>query len=897
MAQPLTILIIDDSPEDRQVYRRYLQQEREYNYEIIEQELGEDALALCQTSLPDGILLDFLLPDSDGLEFLVELQKIAQENMPAVVMLTGYGSEDIAVQAMKSGVHDYLVKGETTGERLRSTLYSAIKKAQLSAELRRSEERLRESQKLIERIAETTPGILYVYDLVERRNVYLNKKVTNLLGYTPQSIQALGKEFLTQIMHPDDLAQLPAVFGQFDSVADGEVVEHEYRMRHANGEWRWFQSRNSIFNRNADTSPRQIVGTAFDITTRKRTENELRDSNERFRLAAAAVNSLIYDWNIQTNQVTRTEALTRILGYSLEEAEPTIEWWQQHIHPDDLELVLQKFQNIVAKQNQYTIEYRVRHKNNQYLYVLDQGIITRNHLGEAVRVVGSTTDISDRKYAEVALRQSEAKFRRIVESNIVGIYFGDFSGQIYEANNAFLEMLGYTHAELEAGSLRWDRMTPQEYQELDQKKIQELQLYGACTPFEKEYLHQDGSRVPVLVGIAQIEGREAAGYAVCFVIDLTQRQRVETALRHSEERYRYLSNVVPHLVWISNAQGEFEHLNQRWHEFTGRTIEQSLGFGWLEVIHPDDIPSVMQEWMKVLQTGELYQQEIRYQKNDGSYRWHLTRAVPIKNEQGQIIQWFGSSTDIHDYKQLQAERDRLLQLEKTARQEAEAANRAKDEFVAMVSHDLRSPLNAILGWAQLLKARNFDETDLTRAIDTIERNAKSQAKLLEDLLDISRILRSKLQLELTHVNLAAIIGVAVETAYPSAQAKNIVLESRIDQSVPTITGDINRLLQVLGNLISNAIKFTPQGGKVTVTLFAKNAQAQIAVTDTGIGISPEFLPHVFERYHQADHHHQGGLGLGLAIARHLVELHGGTINVTSTGAGQGATFTIKLPLL
>jgi PAS domain S-box-containing protein len=897
MAQPLTLLIIDDSPEDREVYRRYLQQDQEHCYTIIEQESGEEALALCQQFLPDGILLDFLLPDMDGLEFLTELQKSVETTMPAVVMLTGYGNEDIAVQAMKSGVHDYLVKGQTTPERLRSTLHSAITKAQLSKELRRSEERLRESQKLIERIAETTPGILYVYDLVEQRNVYLNGQVASLLGYSPKLIQAWDQEFLAHFMYPDDFAQLPSEFQRFNSAADGDVLEHEYRMRHANGEWRWFCSRNSIFTRNADGSPRQIVGTAFDITDRKQAEKELRSSNERFHLAAAAVNSLIYDWDVETDQVTRTEGLTRILGYSLEEAEPTSQWWQQLIHPDDLDLVIRKFQSIVAKQNRYAIEYRVRHKNNQYIYVLDQGLITRNQLGEPVRVVGSTTDISDRKYAEVALRQSEAKFRRIVESNIVGIYFGDFSGRIYEANDAFLEMFGYTRAELEAGNLRWDRMSPPEYQDLDQKKIQELQIGGACTPFEKEYFHKDGSRVPVLVGIAEIEGREEEGYAVCFVLDITQRKRAETALRQSEERYRYLSNAIPQLVWISNVKGECVYVNQRWCEFTRMTTEQISGLGWQTILHPDDIDSVMREWMTAMQTEEPYEQELRYQKYDGSYRWHLARAVPIKNKQGQIIEWFGTSTDIDDYKQLEAERDRLLQLEKAARAEAESANRTKDEFVAMVSHDLRSPLNAILGWAQLLRHRKFDETNFIRALETIERNAHAQGKLLEDLLDISRILRGNLQLELNPVNLAAIIGVAIETAYPSANTKNIILESVLDQSVPTITGDVNRLLQVLGNLLSNAIKFTPDGGQVTVQLLRKESEAYITVSDTGMGIDPEFLPYVFERYRQAERHHtQGGLGLGLAIARHIVELHGGTINVTSPGEGKGATFTIKLSL-
>jgi PAS domain S-box-containing protein len=1027
MAQPLTVLIIDDSPEDRQAYRRYLLQDREHSYTILEEESGEAALVLCRQFQPDGILLDFLLPDLDGLEFMAQLKQQTQGIMPAVIMLTGYGNEAVAVQAMKSGVQDYLVKGQTTAEHLRSTIHSAIKNAQLRQELQSSEERFRtsvenmldcfgiysairnekgeivdfcidyvnaaacefnrmskeeqqskrlctilpslresalfdeccqvvetgqpltkesltytfcnrkqqlikavdiritkmedgfvaswrdvtekkqaeerlqESQHFIERIAETTPGILYVYDLLEARNIYLNGQVIQLLGYTPQQVQDMGTEFLANVMHPDDLARFLAAFKRFDAAKDGDILENEYRMRHANGEWRWFCSRDTVFTRNDDGSSGQIVGTTFDITERKQMEEQLRLSNERFQLAAAAVNCLIYDWDIEKNTVDITEGITRVLGYSLEETQATHQWWREQIHPEDKERLGKYFRAMSANQNHYAVEYRTRHKDQQYRYVLDQGVIKRDANGQAVRAVGSTMDISDRKHAEAALRQSEAKFRRIVESNIVGIYFGDFSGRIYEANDAFLEMLGYTHEELAAGIICWNSLTPPEYQGLDQQKVQDLRTYRVCTPFEKEYFRKDGTRIPILLGIARIEGAEEDGNCVCFVLDLTQRKLAEVALRQSEERYRYLSDAMPQLVWTCNANGEYEHVNQRWCEFTGQSIEQALGFGWTKVLHPEDIQPAIQTWTEALQMGELYEHEMRYQRFDGIYRWHLARGLPIKDEQGCVMKWFGTSTDIDDRKQVEAERHLLLQLEQTARAEAEAANRTKDDFVAMVSHDLRSPLNAILGWAKLLRTRQLAPENITRALETIESNAKSQAKLLEDLLDMSRIIRGKLQLEITQVNLGATIGVAIETVYPSANAKNIRLESILDRSTPAISGDINRLLQVLGNILSNAIKFTPPGGRIEVRLStypeSNFDSALIQVSDTGIGISPEFLPYIFERYHQGNStHKQGGLGLGLAIARHLIELHGGTIQASSPGVGQGATFTMKLPL-
>ncbi|MBD2454802.1 PAS domain S-box protein [Nostoc sp. FACHB-87] len=642
MVQLLTILIIDDSSEDREAYRRYLLQDQEYNYNILESASGEKALEIYRQFPTDCILLDFLLPDMDGLEFLAELLKLAKP-VPAVVMLTGYGNEAIAVQAMKSGVHDYLVKGQTTAGRLHSTIHSAVAQVKLRQELQQSEARLRESQQFIERIAETTPGILYVYDLLEQRNLYLNGQVNRLLGYTSQQIKDLGQEFLVQTMYPDDLPLFFLHLQKIATIQNNEILEFEYRMRHANGQWCWFYSRDTVFTRNADGSPRQIVGTAYDITTRK--------------------------------------------------------------------------------------------------------------------------------HHEVALQKSETKFRRIVESNVIGIYFADFSGLIYEANDAFLELLDYSRAELIAGNLRWDALTPLEYHSLDQQKVEELKISGVCTPFEKEYFRKDGQRVSVLVGIARIDDTDHRGYSVCFVLDLTERKLVE------------------------------------------------------------------------------------------------------------------------------AERQRLLQLEQAARAEAEAANRAKDEFVAMVSHDLRSPLNAILGWTQLLRTRNMSPENINHALETIERNAQSQAKLLEDLLNMSRILRGKLQLELRQVYLVAIVSQSIQAAYPSAQAKNIHIESVIDQSISTITGDGDRLLQVFGNLLSNAIKFTPNGGRIDVKLLRQESHIEIAVSDTGIGISSEFLPYIFERYRQDEQTpKQGGLGLGLAIARYLIELHGGTIQAISLGAGQGSTFSIKLPL-
>ena len=245
-------------------------------------------------------------------------------------------------------------------------------------------------------------------------------------------------------------------------------------------------------------------------------------------------------------------------------------------------------------------------------------------------------------------------------------------------------------------------------------------------------------------------------------------------------------------------------------------------------------------------------------------------------------------------------KDELLMREQTIRAEAEAANRAKDEFLSILSHELRTPLNAILGWSAMLRQRTLSEDKVLRALETIERNAKSQAQLIEDILDISRIITGKLRLQVRPVNLVPVIESAIESVRLAAEAKSIRLQSRIDSQAGPLLGDANRLQQVVWNLLSNALKFTPKDGRVEIRLERVNSHAEITVSDTGLGISSDFLPFVFDRFRQHDStttRSYGGLGLGLAIVRQLVELHGGTVTVVSPGIGQGTTFTVTLPAM
>ena len=383
--------------------------------------------------------------------------------------------------------------------------------------------------------------------------------------------------------------------------------------------------------------------------------------------------------------------------------------------------------------------------------------------------------------------------------------------------------------------------------------------------------------------------------------EILERQRILEILRQSEERYRYLAEAIPQLVWTTNANGECDYFNQNWCEYTGLTLEQSLGSGWLAALHPDDIQNADEVWSNAVNNSTIYNNEYRFKRAfDSSYRWQLARALPLKDEQGIVVKWFGTCTDIHEQKQILEERAHLLELEQVARAKAETANRIKDEFLAVLSHELRTPLNAILGWSKLLQTGRLNQAKTSEALATIERNANLQVQLIEDLLDISRILQGKLTLDITKINLESTILSAIQTMRLAAEAKLIEVSTVFEPLMGEVMGDSTRLQQVVWNLLSNAVKFTPKGGKIQVRLKQADGYAQIIVSDTGKGISAEFLPFVFDYFRQADStstRNFGGLGLGLAIVRNIIEIHGGIVKADSHGEDKGATFTVSLPLL
>jgi signal transduction histidine kinase/ActR/RegA family two-component response regulator len=291
--------------------------------------------------------------------------------------------------------------------------------------------------------------------------------------------------------------------------------------------------------------------------------------------------------------------------------------------------------------------------------------------------------------------------------------------------------------------------------------------------------------------------------------------------------------------------------------------------------------------------------EHRIRHADGGYRWHLTEAQAKRDVHGNISMWVASHTDIDGIKRGDEEKKQLLENEREARAEAERASQLKDEFLATLSHELRTPLNAILGWSQLVLQGNMSPDNVHRALETIERNARAQNKLIADLLEMSSIISGKVRLDTQRLDLATVVEAAVESIAPAAQAKGISLRKNIGSHAGPVSGDNNRLQQIIWNLLSNAVKFTPRNGNVDITVERVDSYLQLTVKDTGPGIRPDFLPYVFDRFRQGDSsltRQHGGLGLGLSIVKQLVALHGGTVRAESAGEDKGASFIVCLPL-
>jgi PAS domain S-box-containing protein len=375
----------------------------------------------------------------------------------------------------------------------------------------------------------------------------------------------------------------------------------------------------------------------------------------------------------------------------------------------------------------------------------------------------------------------------------------------------------------------------------------------------------------------------------------------EEKLYESEERFRQIAENIDAVLWIRNVRtGLLEFvssgINRLW-GISNDELTNNQGF-WSDYVHPEDRKLISEADQEKFLSGTL-DREYRIITPDGRTRWVRDRVFPINDKYGNVQRLVGFTVDTTQRKQSEEIKADLLACEQTARAQAEAANQTKDEFLAIVSHELRSPLNAMLGWARVLRSGGVDEETQRHAVRVIEQSAEMQSRLIEDLIDSARIASGQLRIETRPINLNPVIQSAVDTVHPAAESKGVEIRTDLDMQAGIITGDAERMQQIVSNLLSNAVKFTPKGGRVEAKLSRQDPWVTMTVRDTGRGIKADDLPFIFDRFRQAESsspRRAGGLGLGLSLVKNLVELHGGRITAESAGEGKGATFTVNLPV-
>jgi PAS domain S-box-containing protein len=508
--------------------------------------------------------------------------------------------------------------------------------------------------------------------------------------------------------------------------------------------------------------------------------------------------------------------------------------------------------------------------------------------GVQIGAVVSISDITARKSAERALQASERRLRRMIDLNPIGVVHRERGGGVRYANDAYLRLVGATRAELEAGRLRWDTLTAPEHRARDEAAMAQADAQGISELYEKDYVLGDGRRVPLLVACASMGD---PGETMAFVIDLTDRKRAEEELRESEQRFRMLAEAMPQIVCVLDSDGTAEYVNPGWTSYSGLDFEETKRAGWAGVLHPDDLAAARACRRRMLDSRAPQDVELRYRAADGSYRWFLSRLAPVV-EGGRIVRLVGTALDIED-------RKRAEEALRRANQTLRDADRRKDEFLGMLSHELRNPLAPIRNSLYILGRLDATGVQARRAKDVANRQVAHLTSLVDDLLDVTRIARGKIELRRAELDVAVLARRAAEDHRALMQERHLELALEVPDRPVIVHGDGTRLSQVLGNLLHNAAKFTPAGGRVTLAVAAEEGRAVIHVRDTGSGIAPEALGSIFEPFTQAEQtlaRSEGGLGLGLALVKGLVTLHGGEVSVSSAGIGRGADFVVTLPL-
>ncbi|MFC0679216.1 PAS domain S-box protein [Lysobacter korlensis] len=715
-----------------------------------------------------------------------------------------------------------------------------------------------------------------------------------------------------ELVHPDDQPAVRAAF--WEAVQHGSLLEAVFRIVHAGGRIVWIEARGrAMFG--PDSQPESMLGTITDITERKRDERQIADQARLLDLTTDAIiirdlRGRISYWN---------SGAVEMYGFSADEAVGQV---VRRLLNTEFPEPVEQIEDTLLRTDRWTGELSHVARDGRKVHVHARWVLSRDTLGRPATVLQTHTDITARKRVEsntrflgdvdraIALSTSADRIGPAVLAmlgrhlQLMRCTLSDIDLErsrirtlnewtngapavsgVHDAREFFSSELGATLASGEAvgiADVRTDRLTA--------KHAAAYVPYGTVALAAASYVTE--GRLAGTLTVAAGEPRswradelQLLREVVARVWPAIERAKASAALRESEARFRQMADTAPMMIWVCDADGACSYVSRRWSEFTGRLAESELGHGWLEAIHPDDRELLRSALSEHGDRVGPFNCELRAMRWDGAYRWLLASGRPRTGSDGAFLGFIGASMDI------------------TERKEAEhalrEADRRKDEFLATLAHELRNPLSPVRTGLQVLNLTDDPETG-RRTRQMMERQLGHMVRLIDDLLDVSRITRGKVALRRERITLQQAVNAAVESARPMIEAANHRLQVELPDQPLWIDADPTRLAQVLGNLLTNAAKYTPDNGDIRLSAGERDGEAFVHVIDTGMGIPADSLADVFGMFAQVNRtldRAQGGLGIGLALARRLIEMHGGKIEARSEGLGRGSTFTVTLPLV
>ena len=706
-------------------------------------------------------------------------------------------------------------------------------------------------------------------------------KATDTLTWSPEVYRLYGcdpalppprHEAVRKLMTPETFEQITAAIER--CFATGEPYLLDLQITHVSGDPRWALARGEVAARGPDGDVTALRGTVQDITERKLREQQLVRSEARYRSLLRVTSDLIWTTGdasgLQLNDLPEWQAFT---GQTADELRGF--GWADAIHPEDRGPTVAAWKQAIETGSNFQMQQRLRRHDGVYRNMLVRAVPSRDADGNIVEWVGMHEDVTEKKQAEAALRDSQSRFQRLYDANLMGICYPDKFGAFFDGNDEFLRIVGYTREDLAAGLVRWDTMTPPQYAELDLHHIAEAAQRGSCTPYEKEYIRKDGSRVPILCGYALLEGSDE-NY-IGFITDLSAQKQVEQALLDREKHFRELAESLPQMVWEANPDTRITYVNRRWVAFTGIGLEEMSGSPARDLVHPDDLERTEELRRRSFQTGQPYTGQVRMRRHDGVYRQFLARAVPIFNDSGGVERWIGTLTDIHDQQLAEAALRRNEKLAATGR------------LAASIAHEINNPLEAVTNVLYLALQTDLN-SEARQYLSLAEQELARVAHVATQTLRFHRQSTAP-----APCDVAEVMDSALSLYMPRFHAAGLVVQRDYRPHDPLLCYP-DELRQVFANLIGNALDATRSGGRVVLRVRPSSVLGGLRVTiaDTGHGIPAELRSQVFEAFLSTKQ--DTGTGLGLWVSDGIIRKHQGRIALRSrTAEPSGTVFSIQLP--